>query len=132
MKIKIAKIIPCCDDKDCPECTVTFSINGRKYSALGLYFDVHIGSEVEVEFDVWPDEIGWEEMFQRNIKKEKGLIPVGEYSYEAYGQIVSINPIIADFGDVKLQLWEFSHDERIIGEFIYFKINRLDVSLKDS
>lgn len=88
-----------------------------------------IGEAIEVCIDHLPHDIEWEIVFSENNKKKKGLEPaLGFCSYYGYGEIESINPVIADFRSLKLDLGDWTNDERIIGEFIYWKINRLDIS----
>lgn len=132
MKIKIENIIPCnCGYKKCPEVTVYFSINGNIYSAFGMHINIDKGNFVDADVLHLEGDITWEERFQKNKEKKKCLIKTGErWSYDGYGQIISINPIIADFGDIKLELGNFAHDPRVIGEYIFEKIERLNVLLK--
>lgn len=72
------------------------------------------------------DDWGWDQMFQGNPDKEMKLVQTGDWSYDAYGQIKSINPVIADFGIFSLDLGEITNDERCIGEWIQEKVTRLD------
>lgn len=70
--------------------------------------------------------IDWESTFNKNPDNKKELIPVKDGTeYDGYGQIISINPIIADFGDFLIEIGEWSNDERIIGSYIYWFIDRL-------
>ncbi len=130
MKIKIEKNIPC-DCGECFESTVIFLVNDKKYSAFGDHIDCAEGIEIDADISHIGDT-SWEEKFEKNKDRKKCLIKTGNWSYEGYGQIVSINPVIADFGDMKLELGEFTHDNRVIGEFIYEKIARLDVFINKS
>jgi hypothetical protein len=68
-------------------------------------------------------------MFSENKDNTKDLIIKSNstWSYSAYGQIVSINPVIVDCGIAKLDLGCFSKDNRLIGEYIFFDIARLDI-----
>jgi len=131
MKIKIENIIPCsCVYKGCSEVTVYFSINGNIYSAFGIDINVDKGMFVDADVSHLKGNVTWEERFQKNNEKKKCLMKTGEGSYDGYGQIISINPVIADFGDIKLDIGNFTHDSRVIHEFIYEKVSRLDICIE--
>jgi hypothetical protein len=68
-------------------------------------------------------------MFNNNNDKIKDLIlkPDSTWSYSVYGQIISVNPVKVDCGFTELDLGYFSRDERIVGEYIFFDIDRLDI-----
>lgn len=84
--------------------------------------------DVEIEFDTLDYRISWEAIFSENKEQKLFLEPASEKcAYYAYGKILRISPIIADFGDIKLSIGDWTHDERVIGEYIYWKIDRLDV-----
>ena len=116
--------------KEIREGTVTFSIDGKNYKAFSCHFDYKVGSNMDVEFDHLEEGFSWEDVFQGNPHKKKCLISTGEWSYDAFGQIISINPVKADFGPIILALGEWTHDERVVGEYIHWKISRLDISPK--
>ncbi|NOZ95394.1 MAG: hypothetical protein GXP47_11760 [Acidobacteria bacterium] len=114
------------------EGTVTFSIDGKSYTAFSSHFDYKVGAIVDVRFDHLEEGFSWEDVFHGNPNKQKCLTSTGEWSYDAFGQIVSINPVQADFGPIVLELGEWTHDERVVGEYIYWRISRLDVSPQDT
>ena len=88
-----------------------------------------VGEKFDAEFFNLDYPPPWEVIFSENSQKIKALVSApGLCSYYCYGIILSINPIIADFGSMQLNIGEWSHDDRIIGEYIYWYINRLDVS----
>jgi hypothetical protein len=81
------------------------------------------------EFSYLRDEnLSWDAMFQGNPDKETKLIRTGDWSYEAYGKIISINPVVADFGLFKLEVGYITNDTRCVGEWIFEKIERLDLT----
>lgn len=130
MKVKIEKIIPC-DCGECFESTVIFTVNEQKYSAFGDHIDCREGTEINADISHIGDT-PWEERFSRNQERKQCLIKTGEWSYDGYGKIISINPVIADFGNINLDLGKFTHDNRVIGEFVYEKIIRLDIFINRS
>lgn len=112
------------------EAIVTFEINNKVYRAFGFPVDFEAGTFYKVEFDFLEGiDISWEVMFNENKDKVKDLIikPNSTWSYSAYGQIVSINPVIVDCGIAEFNLGYFSRDERLVGEYIFFDIARLDI-----
>lgn len=126
MKIKIENIIPA-EYKESDECTVIFSISGNFYSAFAFNFDYKVGDVIDVDFSYIEGSVSWEERFSKNKDKKKCLIHKGNWAYNGFGQIISINPVIADFGDIKLDLGEFTHDYRVIGKYIYERIEQLNI-----
>jgi hypothetical protein len=112
------------------EAIVTFEINNKVYRAFGFPVDFEAGILYKVEFDFLEGiDISWEVMFSENKDKVKDLIikPNSTWSYSAYGQIVSINLVIVDCGIAEFNLGYFSRDERLVGEYIFFDIARLDI-----
>ncbi len=127
MKVKIENIIEC---KESDECTVIFSVSGSSYSAFGFNFDAKVGEVIDADLHHLEGNVSWEERFSKNNSRLKSLVHTGDWSYDAFGQIISINPVVADFGDIKLELGNFTHDSRVIGEYIYERIERLDICPK--
>ena len=116
------------------ESVVTFEINNKAYCAFGFPVSFEVGKSYRVEFDFLEGiDIEWEVMFSENKHKVKDLIIKSNstWSYSAYGQILSINPIIVDCGIAEFDLGYFSRDEQLIGEYIFFYIARLYIYEKD-
>ena len=120
-----------------------------KTDGFGLLAEIRIGEQVlgvmdefsmieleyleisEPEFSYLSLEgLSWELMFGGNPNQEKKLVRTGDWSYEAYGQIISINPVFADFGLFTLELGNFTNDDRCVGEWIVEKIDRLELTFK--
>jgi hypothetical protein len=76
------------------------------------------------------DGYPWEMMFNGNPNKEKKLVRNGDWTYNAYGQITSICPVVADFGLFTLELGNFTTDQRCVGEWIVEKIDRLILTFR--
>ena len=82
----------------------------------------------KIKFNCLEYPLKWETIFSENKNKRQTLEADSDFcSYAAYGRIISINPIIADFGDINIEIGDWTHDEQVIGEFIYYKIDRLDI-----
>jgi len=116
------------------EGTVQFEINGNDYKAFFYGDEYERGQNIEVEFDHLDTPIEWNVIFNENKDKELKLEKSknSEWSYNGYGQIKSIDPITVNFGDIQLELGNWSNDPKIVGEYIYWSIDRLDISKKTS
>ena len=115
-------------DKEIQEGTVSFSINSRKYDAFSCLQEFEIGKNVEVFFGCLITGQKWRDVFNKNLNSKKELIKTGKsWSYDGYGEIVSINPIMVDYGDFSLEHGNWTHDEKVVGQFVYIKISRLDI-----
>ena len=114
------------------EGTAHFKINGNDYYAFFYGEDYEFGKDYKVEFDHLEIPLEWDSIFNENKRNERKLVKIdnSEWSYDGYGIIKSINPIIADFGDIQLNIGNWTNDSNVIGEFIYWKIDRLDISSK--
>ncbi len=102
--------------------------SGKSYDAYFWGADFTIGDERIIELAELSSGFSWEATFSLNAKREKKLKKGSKSGeYVGYGQIEGINPVIANFGDFKLNLGDWTNDKRIIGEYIYWPISRLEV-----
>ena len=125
MKVKIQKvgwIAP-----EIREGTVTFSASDTSYQAFSCGPMWEVGAIIDVEFHHLEGQTAWHERFSNNAERKKCLIQTDQWSYDGFGQIVSIRPVIADFGALSLALGDWTHDERVVGEYIFWRIARLDI-----
>lgn len=112
------------------EAIVSFEVNNKGYQAFGFPVDFEVGNSYKVEFGfIEGVDVQWDVMFSENKDKIKDLIikPSSTWSYSAYGQVLSVNPVIVDCGIGEFDLAYLSRDERLIGEYIFFDISRLDI-----
>ena len=111
------------------EGTITFETKvGKRFSAFSWGQHLEINQTYKVTFSSLDYPLDWKVIFSENREYKKTLEATNQdWSYLAYGQILSINPVITDFGDLILEVGNWTNDERVIGEFIYWKIERLDV-----
>ena len=72
----------------------------------------------------------WKTIFQENMHKKLKLEKNAndEWHYNGYGKILSINSVIVDFSDIKLEVEISSNDHKIIGKYVFCNITRLDIS----
>ena len=83
-----------------------------------------------IKFSSLDKKLNWENVFSENKNQRKILEKTNkECSFVAYGQILSINPVTVDFGDITMELGDWTNDNRVIGEYIYWEIDRLEVAL---
>ena len=112
------------------EGTVHFEINGNDYKAFFYGEEYEPGQNIEVELGHLEIPLEWNVIFTENKGKELRFEKMqnSEWSYYGYGRIKSIGPITADFGDIKLELGDWTNDPKVVGEYIYWTIDRLDIS----
>jgi hypothetical protein len=124
MKAKILKIA---EDEGLPS---TVEIEGISYEAMDCIgygkADVKNGDVIDINFTIGvdDDDENCESILNGNTEKLKKLVCTGGWSYRAYGEIISIDPIIIDCGVAR---FENDVDLQCIGEYIAFNIIRLDV-----
>jgi hypothetical protein len=128
---KLVKIVAV-DPSDEFEGAVQFEVNGQCYDAFywGDFFLA--GKTVEVLLTQLEYPLRWETTFGENKHREVRMDKSNDkrWMYHCYGVVKSIKPVIADFGDFQLDLGDWSNDERIVGEYIYWRVDRLDLSRK--
>ncbi len=126
--VKITGIEP----SDILEGIVKFKVDsGNEYHAcywgksyvIGEYTRVQLSGTEYLKLD-------FDRIFDNNNQKEKKLIQNStQTKYTAYGQIVNINPVTANFGDFALNIGNWSNDPKIIGEYICIDVPRLEIAL---
>lgn len=125
-KLKVIKV----SLTDPTEGTVTFETStGKQLDAFFWGQTFKINETYLIKFSSLDHpSLSWEVIFSENKNHSKTLEKEkNECSYLAYGQILSINPVTVDFGDIIMENGPSTNDDRVIGEFIYSKIDRLDV-----
>jgi hypothetical protein len=115
---------------DLYEGTVTFeTITGKNFDAFFWGQTFKEDDTYLIKFSSLDYNLKWEIIFSENKSQSKSLEKENGYcSYQAYGQILSINPVVVDFGYIKMEIGNWTNDNRVIGDYIYWKIDRLDVS----
>ena len=108
-----------------------FSFNGKTYQAMD---DFSAFASERIDFNAPEFSIlclsdqSWESMFQGNPESKRELIQRRGWSYDGYGQVASIRPVVVDFGDFTFEVGDFTTDQRCIGEFVHVIIDRLDLT----
>ena len=81
-----------------------------------------------VEFAYFRDEgMSWEDAFAGNRSHRKRLDPVRGWSYVGYGSIVSIMPVVIDFGLLRMEDPNWVTDNSFIGRYVRIPIDRLEI-----
>ena len=95
-----------------------FSVDARNVPTPGELVDFEFAPELS------RDE-SWEEIFSTNSGQKIGLDNVEGWRYHAYGQIVSINPVVVNCGVLSIEDAFHTNDPRVIGEFVRLTISCL-------
>ena len=110
-----------------------FKLNGKEYAAMDDFTafppeNVDWGAP---EFSILrvTDE-PWDSMFRGNPERRKELVPRGHWSYDGDGEIISVQPVVVDFGEFRFEIGDFTTDERCIGEFIHVVVDRLELTFQ--
>ena len=81
-----------------------------------------------VKFTYVSDEgASWADALGGNPGCKKRLDPVRGWSYTGYGQIVSVMPVVIDFGLLQMEDANWATDEGFVGRFVKIPIDRLDI-----
>jgi len=73
------------------------------------------------------ESVSWERAATENRAKKKLLEPVDRWSYVGYGQVVSIMPVVIDFGLIQMEDPNWTTDESLVGRYVKVAIDRLEL-----
>lgn len=96
------------------------SAAGKRH-APGLLEDVKF-SYVSTESFTWADAAAG------NRKRNKTLAQVRGWTYEGYGRVVSIMPVVIDFGVLTMEDGNWTSEETLVGQYVRVPIDRLEIS----
>lgn len=110
----------------------TVSFKGKKGTVIhafsyGCNFTI---GKTEINLLSIDDDFKWDEIFTKNGRKEMRIEQIGDWKYNVYGKIKSINPVVIDCGEFELETGSWTNDINVIGEFVFWCINRLDILKK--
>lgn len=112
------------------EAIITFELQGKEYKAYSYPHNFVVNKFQDAVFDFIEsdidDDVFWDSNVDKVIKLEQDTI--NPLKYYCYGKIIDINPVMIDCGDLTFDYGDISNDSRIIGHYVYFVIDRLDVS----
>lgn len=122
----------CWDAEEQKTGEIVFDVGGDWGMAFGRVDEDLNEHWIEIEFN--PSLHDKPGLFKENPANEKKLIPSWYCRYEAYGQIISINPLIVDCGELVISLENFDiktiaelNSEEQLKKHISFEISRLDI-----
>ena len=98
-----------------------FSIDQRSAPSIGEEFEVELSAQLD-------EEESWESIFSGNPDHHKKLVRIAGWSYRAYGEVLSIDPVLVDCGVIQIPDVFHSHDPRVVGSFVAFTVTRLDAT----
>ncbi|MEM6720165.1 MAG: hypothetical protein AAF611_12645 [Bacteroidota bacterium] len=110
------------------EGTVSFrGKNGGIIQAFSYGVELKERQQIALDLNALYADLEWEIIFSENRDKEIKIERKGDWEYEAYGIIRTINPVMIDFGEFELDTGNWTNDEKVIGSYVYWKIDRLDI-----
>jgi len=83
----------------------------------------------DVKFEYMGAEgFSWAEAIRGNPARRRTLEPLGRWSYVGYGRVMSIMPVVIDFGLVVMEDANWTTDEKLVDRFVRVAIDRLEIS----
>jgi hypothetical protein len=87
------------------------------------------GELEDVKFNYVSSEgFTWADAVAGNRKRTKVLVRVRNWTYEGYGRVVSIMPVVIDFGVLVMEDGNWCTDECLVGQWVKVPIDRLEIS----
>jgi TPR repeat protein len=87
---------------------------------------LEFGAEIEIELmDSNTKYLTWDELSRSNSNNVSELVHTKNWSYFAYGKIISIDPVLCDCEGAEIEAPIESSDYTLIGKYIGFEINVL-------
>jgi hypothetical protein len=77
---------------------------------------------------VTEEGFAWPAAIVGNTARRQRLDHIRDWSYTGFGQVVSVMPVVIDFGLLKMQDANWTGDEKLIGRYVRVAIDRLEVS----
>ena len=74
----------------------------------------------------------WDRAVRDNPGKKKLLDPVRRWSYVGYGRVVSVAPVVIDFGLLQMEDANWTTDESLVGRFVMVSIDRLEIAFANA
>lgn len=71
--------------------------------------------------------LSWAQAIKDNPGQKKQLIPTGRWSYTGHGMVVSVMPVVIDFGLLQMTDPNWSTDNGLIGHYVAICIDRLEI-----
>jgi len=96
-----------------------FSIDERSAPVISAEFAIELSALLD-------EDESWESIFAGNPDCRKMLQRITGWSYRAFGEVLSIDPVVVDCGVMQIPDVFHSNDPQVIGSFVAFTVTRLD------
>lgn len=96
-----------------------FSIDEHSAPGISTEFEVELSAQLD-------EDESWESIFTGNPDCRKMLERISGWRYRAFGEVLSINPVVVDCAVMQISDVFHSNDPRVIGSFVAFTVTRLD------
>ncbi len=70
----------------------------------------------------------WDDAIRGNPSRRNQLEPTGRWSYVGYGKVLSVMPVLVDFGLLQMEDANWTTDEQLVGKYVRIPIDRLEIS----
>ena len=77
---------------------------------------------------VTEESFSWADAIAANTGRRQRLDHLRDWSYTGYGRVVSVMPVVIDFGLLKMEDANWSGQEQLIGRYVRVAIDRLEIS----
>jgi hypothetical protein len=116
-------------DRENPEAEILFEICGKEFWAFCHPCNFKEDEIVEVFFSFIEEEMSEYAFWEENKERNKEIVPSNKnrFHYYCYGELKSIHPVVIDCGTLNLSFGDWINDERMLGNYVYFVIARLDI-----
>lgn len=116
-------------DRDGLEAEVLFEIKDQNFWAFCHPCNFNDGETADVYFSFIEVEISEHAFWNENREFRQEIISIedNKYYYKCFGQLQNIHPVIIDCGTLILTFGDWLDDEKVIGNYVYFVMSRLDI-----
>lgn len=116
-------------DSENTEAEVLVEIRGKEIWAFCHPCNLTVGQIPAVDLHFIEGEVSdwafWNENKEGQLQIEASTEK--RWSYYCHGKIIELHPVTIDCGAITLEYGDWINDEQVIGKFVYFVIDRLDV-----
>ncbi len=133
MKIQKLKVIGVDDyDPDSKQSSVEFeTTSGQHFQCYSDGYDFSVGETADISCFYWiaGDGYSYDEMFDANESREKSIEHLSDWNYFCKGLVVDLEGDVAivDCGGVLIPIDGFTSDRSAIGNWVGFRVDRLEV-----
>src|SRR5262245_40692972 len=116
------------------QCSVRLETRtGQRFTCFvdGIVPEKGVDLEVETFYGIAIERLPFEALFSANEAMQMQLEALGEWDYEAYGQVVEIDgsDLVVDCGGVRIPVPNVTTDQRVLGAWVGFRVERLEAGI---